>query len=72
MKERARTLVIKSGAGQDYSEFYDSLQKDGFYLIVNLAEGGKLIGHEDKVAYEVLVDDQPQYVRVKSAKVYSF
>ena len=70
VQEEARTLVIKRGAGQDYSEFYESFKKDGFYLIVNLAQGGKLTGHYHHS--EVMADGEPQYVRVKSAKVYSF
>ena len=70
VQARPRTLVIKRGAGQDYSEFYESFQKDGFYLIVNLAEGGDFTGRYRH--YQVMVDGQPQYVRVKSAKVYSF
>ena len=70
VEAKHRTLVIQHGAGQDYSEFYESFQKDGFYLIVNLAEGGTFTGHLHH--NEVMVDGQPQYVRVKSAKVYSF
>jgi len=65
-----RTLVIQHGANQDYSEFYESFHKDGFYLIVNLAEGGMFTGHYHH--NEVMVDGQAQYVRVKSAKVYKF
>ena len=70
VEEKPRTLVIHHGANQDYSEFYDTFQKDGFYLIVNLAEGGMFTGHYHH--NEVMVDGQPQYVRVKSAKVYKF
>jgi len=69
-KEEPRTLVIRHGHSQDYTEFYESFQKDGFYLIVNLAEGGMFTGHYHH--NEVMVDGQPQYVKVKSAKVYSF
>jgi len=67
---KPRTLVIRHGHSQDYTEFYESFQKDGFYLIVNLAEGGMFTGHYHH--NEVMVDGQPQYVKVKSAKVYSF
>ena len=70
VEAKHRTLVIQHGASQDYTEFYESFQKDGFYLIVNLAEGGTFTGHVHH--NEVMVDGQPQYVRVKSAKVYSF
>ena len=65
-----RTLVIGQNSGQDYSEFYESFQNRGFHLIISLAEGGSFTGHNRH--NEVMVDGQPQYVRIKSAKVYGF
>jgi len=61
------TLVIQANHGQDYHEFYNSFMGNGFYMIINLAEGGDMPGTND-----VFVDGQPQYVIVKSAKVYGF
>ena len=62
-----RTLAIQSGHGQDFHEFYSSFQNNGFFLIINLAEGGDMPGTND-----VFVNGEPQYILVKSAKVYGF
>merc|ERR1712037_511087 len=62
-----RTLVIQSGHGQDFHEFYNTFMGTGFFLIINLAEGGDMPGTSD-----VFVNGQPQYIVVKSAKVYGF
>jgi len=62
-----RTLVIQSGHGQDFHEFYNTFTGTGFFLIINLAEGGTMPGTSD-----VFVNGQPQYIVVKSAKVYGF
>ena len=51
----------------DYYDFFNSFNGEGFSLLINLAEGGVFPGTQD-----VLVDGQPQYVVVKSAKVYGF
>ena len=59
--------MIAQNSGQDYSEFYESFQNRGFHLIISLAEGGSFTGHN-----KVIVDGQPQYMRIKSAKVYGF
>ena len=64
---KPRTLSIQSGHGQDYHEFLNSFHNNGFYLIINLAEGGDMPQTND-----VFVNGQPQYVVVKSAKVYGF
>ena len=70
VRAEPRTLVIRQGANQDYSQFYNAFQKDGLYLIVNLAEGGTFTGNKQR--HKVMVDRQPQYVKIKSAKVYRF
>ena len=70
VRAEPRTLVIRRGANQDYSQFYNGFQKDGLYLIVNLAEGGIFTGNKQR--HEVMVDRQPQNVKIKSAKVYRF
>jgi len=64
---KPRTLSIQSGHGQDYHEFLNSFHNNGFYLIINLAQGGDMPQTND-----VFVNGQPQYVVVKSAKVYGF
>merc|ERR1712055_1070165 len=66
-KKEHHTLVVQSGHGQDYHEFYDSFMGEGFSLIINLAEGGDMPGTNS-----VFEDGQPQYMVVKSAKAYGF
>jgi len=61
------TLVVLSGHGQDYHEFYDSFMGEGFSLIINLAEGGDM-----PQTNNVFTNGQPQYITVKSAKAYGF
>jgi len=61
------TLVVHSGQGQDYHEFYDSFMGEGFSLIINLAEGGDMPGTNS-----VFENGQPQYMVVKSVKAYGF
>ena len=61
------TLVVQSGHGQDYHEFYDSFMGEGFSLLINLAEGGDMPGTNS-----VFQNGQPQYIVVKSAKAYGF
>ena len=60
------TLVIKEGE-QDYWDLHNSFMGDGFSMLINLAQGGMMPQTQD-----VLVDGQPQYVVVQSAKVYGF
>ena len=66
-KSQHTTLVLYDNGGMDYYEFFNSFNGEGFSLLINLAEGGVWPGTQD-----VLVDGQPQYVVVKSAKVYGF
>jgi len=66
-KKEHHTLVVQSGHGQDYHEFYDSFMGEGFSLIINLAEGGDMPGTNS-----VFEDGQPQYMIVKSVKAYGF
>lgn len=64
-----KSLFKSKGDANDYSDFYNSFANSrGFYAIVNLAEGGNF-----PQCYEyscVLIDGQPQYVVIDSAKVY--
>jgi hypothetical protein len=63
------TLVIQDGNGQDYTDFYNSFQGEGFDLIINLAEGGDFPNnHPD----DLFVNGEPQFIVVKSAKAYGF
>lgn len=66
-KKEHHTLVVQSGNGQDYHEFYDSFMGEGFSLIINLAEGGDM-----PQTNTVFVDGKPQYMVVKSVKAYGF
>ena len=59
--------MIGRNGNNDYGDFYDSLVGEGFSLLINLAEGGAMPGHHD-----TFVDGQPQFMNVKSVKVYSF
>jgi len=64
-----KSLFASSGAGNDYSEFYNSfVNANGFYAIVNLAEGGDFPQCFDPSC--VFVDGQAQYIVIDSAKVY--
>ena len=65
-KKTHTTFSLFSWGSQDYWDFYNSFNQGGFYLIVNLAEGGNWPGNN------VFPDKQPQYMRIKSAKVYGF
>ena len=62
------TKSLFHGRGQDYHEFYNSfVNANGFYAIINLAEGGDWPNcHHD---YCVLTSGD-QYLVVDSAKVY--
>ena len=62
------TKSLYHGRGQDYHEFYNSfVNANGFYAIINLAEGGDWPNcHHD---YCVLTNGD-QYLIVDSAKVY--
>jgi len=64
------TKVLFIGQDNDYMDFYESFNGEGFSLLINLAEGGVFPGvyHPDGV----IVDGQPQYLVVSSAKVYGF
>ena len=63
------TKVLAKHRGDDYDVFYNSLSRDGYYLIINLAEGGRWpMGNAD----EVFPDNKQQYMKIKSVKVYGF
>ena len=61
------TLSLFRNGNYDYYDFLNSFNGEGFSLLINLAEGGNFPGTSD-----VLVDGQPQYVVVQSAKAYGF
>jgi len=69
-KSQHTTKALKIGANMDYWDFFNSFNGEGFSLLINLAEGGIFPGvyHPD----EVLVDGKPQYIVIKSVKVYGF
>ena len=66
-KSEHSTLVLFESGNNDYYDFYNSFNGEGFSLLINLAEGGAFPGTSD-----ALVDGQPQHIVVKSAKVYGF
>merc|ERR1719232_33195 len=61
------TLVLLKNGNNDYYDFLNSFNGEGFSLLINLAEGGVFPGTSD-----CLVDGQPQYIVVQSAKAYGF
>ena len=60
------TKVLTKYGNNDYYDFYDSFNGEGFSLLINLAEGG------DWPSNNVFVDGQPQFMKVESVKVYGF
>jgi len=61
------TKVLSRDGNNDYMDFWDSFNGEGFSLLINLAEGGAMPQTDD-----VFVDGQPQYMNIKSVKVYGF
>ena len=61
------TKVLSRDGNNDYMDFWDSFNGEGFSLLINLAEGGAMPQTD-----EVFVDGQPQYMNIKSVKVYGF
>ena len=66
-ESRHTTLSLFKHGNNDYYDFFNSFNGEGFSLLINLAEGGNFPGTSD-----VLVDGKPQYVVVQSAKAYGF
>ena len=60
------TKVLTKYGNNDYYDFYNSFNGEGFSLLINLAEGG------DWPSNNVFVDNQPQFITIKSVKVYRF
>jgi len=61
------TKSLFTWGDNDYYDFYDSFNGEGFSLLINLAEGGVMPG-----TTETFIDGQPQFMKVSSAKVYGF
>jgi len=61
------TKVLFEHGNNDYYDFYDSFNGEGFSLLLNLAEGGAMPGTHD-----TFVDGQPQFMQISSVKVYGF
>ena len=66
-KDAHSTKVLYKNGNNDYYDFYNSFNGEGFSLLINLAEGGDFPGTND-----VFVDGQPQIMRISSVKVYGF
>merc|ERR1719186_1909110 len=64
-----KSLLQSEGDAQDYAVFMKSFNEGGFYLLINLAQGGHFPGVYDK---DALLMDGPQHVVIESAKVYEF
>jgi len=61
------TKVLFENGNNDYWDFFNSFNGEGFSLLINLAEGGVMPGTHD-----TFVDGQPQFMHVSSVKVYGF
>ena len=61
------TKSLMKNGDNDYNDFYDSFNGEGFSMLINLAEGGAM-----PQTNEVFVDGQPQYMNINSVKVYGF
>ena len=66
-KDAHTTLSLFTWGDNDYYDFYNSFNGEGFSLLINLAQGGVFPGTD-----QCLIDGQPQYVVVQEAKVYGF
>lgn len=66
-EKKHTTLTLNKHGNNDYWDFYKTFEKEGFSLIINLAEGGMMPGTKD-----VFVDGKPQTMKIKSVKVYGF
>ena len=64
------TLSLRCGQGQDYSTFYEAFNHGGFYLILNLAQGGGLTGVSDPSI--LMHKRKPHHMVIESVKTYSF
>jgi len=62
-----KSLLKSNGEADDFPVFSKSLSGEGFYLVINLAQGGHFT--EVKKESDLLVDS-PQLIVIESAKVY--
>ena len=69
-KKENTTLSLRCGQGQDYSTFYEAFNHGGFYLILNLAQGGGLTGILDPSI--LMHERKPHHMVIESVKTYSF
>ena len=69
-KKENTTLSLRCGQNQDYSNFYKVFNDGGFYLILNLAQGGGLTGVSN--VSNLIHEGKPQYMVIESVKTYSF
>ena len=70
LKSAQTTKSLFMNGNNDYWDFYNSFNTEGFSLLINLAEGGYFTGVHDP--NDCFVDGKPQYIRIKSARVYGF
>merc|ERR1719186_244204 len=68
-EKTTKSLFKSEGDTEDYAVFLKSFNEGGFYLLINLAQGGDFTGVYDK---DALLEDGPQHVVIESAKVYEF
>merc|ERR1719508_173047 len=68
-EKTTKSLFKSEGDAEDYAVFMKSFNEGGFYLLIDLAQGGDFTGVYDK---DAPLKDGPQHVVIESAKVYGF
>ena len=78
-------MLYRDG-NNDYWDFYNSFDGEGFSLLLNMAQGGVMPGikkHFGELVYryfhdsclgthDTFIDGQPQFMQISSVKVYGF
>ena len=67
-KSAHTTKSLFKNGNNDYDDFFDSFNSEGFSLLINLAQGGQF--PQVFNPNDCFVDGKPQYIRIKSVKVY--
>merc|ERR1719186_2193174 len=68
-EKTTKSLFKSEGDAEDYAVFMKSFNEGGFYLLIDLAQGGDFTGVYNK---DALLKDGSQHVVIESAKVYGF
>ena len=69
-KSAQTTKSLFKNGNNDYLDFFNSFNSEGFSLLINLAQGGEF--PQVFNSNDCFVDGKPQFIRIKSVKVYGF